>query len=142
MRAFSLAFLMSIGTAMAQTPPTIDMTQVLLDEKGKPIIDAFEGVPDTKDPTKMDCSKCSELTLGRAIEHALFTVGQSEANISGDQKFARAVLAERIVNDKAAHLTAAEITLIKREVGLLYNPLLIWRIFPLIDPNSKPGEVN
>lgn len=121
---------------------TIDMTHVMLDEQGKPAPDIMfkEPVsPGTPDPDPA-CSKCPRLTLGHAIAHALFaTFPQNPA--TPDQKWARAVLAERIKDDPHAALTAEEVTVIKKQMGEAYGGILLVQAFPMIDPNAKVPDI-
>jgi hypothetical protein len=149
-----LIFLLCIGTSIAQEPVkdpapidqgkhrvmgayTINMTQVLVDENGRPIKDEYMQEPD--DP---QCLKCRPLTLGAAVAHALFAALPSEKDVSGEQKFSRGTLALRIENDPTAKLTASEVTVIKDLVGKLYSSIIITRVFPLIDPNAGPPPVS
>lgn len=113
----------------------VDMTKPLLDEKGKPIADATQAEKD--DP---GCAHCPVFTVGAAISRALNTQFPDE-QITGDQKWSRSVLADRIKADKHATLTLKEAQLIETVVGKAYSGLVIKQIVPLIDPNHKPPEI-
>jgi hypothetical protein len=150
MKAYVLAgvlLLAGIQVGMAaDTPPprVIDMTVVLKDPQGKPIIDQLEGKADATKPGGIDCSACGNLTVGHAIANALFANLPSETNAQGvssvspEQKWARGALAERIKDDKTATLTASEIVVVKKLVGQVYGTNVIMQIFPLLDPSDKP----
>ena len=123
------------GTTMAARS-SVDMTAVLRDENGKPGRDYF-GQQLKPGET---CADCPPLTLGRAAAHALM------AQLAGDdkdfeQKWARAVLAERIKEDPHASLTAAETATIEKRLGEVYGGLVLYQAFPLLDPNRQPPPV-
>jgi hypothetical protein len=124
---------------LAQEAPkswTVDMTTVMLDDNGDPIKDQFDRKPD--DPS---CSKCRDLTLGNAIAHSLFIVGQDERDVTPEQKWAWAAYAEQIRTDKAASIDHAHGDLIYRRLGKMYSGLVLMRAMPLIDPNRKVPEI-
>jgi hypothetical protein len=128
------------AVAFADSGYTVDMTTVLHDESGKPIKDPSENVATVPgglvDP---DCSKCPPLTLGAAVASALFML---DRDASGADLWTRGALATRVRTEKAATLTAAEVTLIEKLLAKRYPaPIIIMQAFPLLDPNSKPGEV-
>jgi hypothetical protein len=133
------------SVAFADPGYTIDMTTVLHEESGKPIKDPSDntatvlgpdGKPALVDP---DCSKCPPLTLGSVCAVAL---GAADPSASGTDLWARGALAARIKTDKAATLTAAEVTLLEKLLPKRFPvPIVIMQAFPLLDPNSKPGEV-
>jgi hypothetical protein len=129
--------------ALAQQPPaaarphTIDMTAPLLDDRGKPGKDCAEPAPDGK-----ACAVSETLTLGVALSRLLFSVTDADRGLSGDQRWARGVLAAKIKDAKAVALTAEEVALIKRLVGQsTFSPLIVMQIFPALDPNDKPPPV-
>lgn len=111
----------------------IDMTAILLDDKGNPILDPFEADP--KDPQKI----LPPLTLGSAIAHALFAAFPDEQNLGWEAKFTRGMMAERLRNNPEVELTAEELTVIKRLLGKLYGVAIVMRAIPLLDPAAKPG---
>lgn len=150
-RSLALAMLfLAPSIAYAQPAPisrTIDMTAPLKDDHGKPMIDQLEAVPDAKDPAKADCSKCGPLTVGHAIAHALFAdlpqerTPQGYSTVTAEQRWARGALADRIKDDPKATLSAKEVTVIEKVVGEAYGTSIIMQVFPLLDPNAKPPEV-
>ncbi len=128
-----LALLALLAPAMAAT---IDMTVVLSDQDGKPIEDQF-----TRPEGDKDCSHCKPLTLGSAVAHSLFFVGADERDVTPEQKWAWAILADKVRNDKSTALTAAESDLIVRRLGKIYGGIVLMRAIPIIDPNRKPPEI-
>lgn len=117
---------------------TVDMTQVLLDDIGRPAADvsAREG----KEEDDPRCAKCPRLTLGRAVAQALFAAFPEDRD-QAEQKWARAALAQRIKADPKATLTAEEVAVIKRQLGRAFGGVLLMQAYPLLDPNAKPPEV-
>lgn len=120
----------------------VDMTNVLMGEDGRPARDVFAKGPvaqgkEDPDPT---CEKCPVLSLGLAVSHALFATFSQDSD-TPDQKWARAVLAQRIKSEKAAQLSAEEISVIKRQLGKTYGGVVLMQAFPMLDPNAKPPEV-
>lgn len=127
----ALALLSSV--ALADEPPkswTVDMTTVLTDENNRPIKDQLS-----------EASKMTDLTLGHAVAHALFFVGGEEKDVTPEQKWSWAVLADRIKDDAHAQITNTQGDLIYRRMGKLYNGVVLMRAMPLIDPNRKPPAI-
>lgn len=134
--AAALGLILLPLAAAAGGERTIDMTVALHDEFGRPAKDTLAAAKD--DP---DCARCPPLTLGRACAHALFAAYPDERELPADQKWARAVLAQRIENDKAARLDAEEIAAIKRLLGKAYGGVVLLQAYPLLDPNATPPAV-
>jgi hypothetical protein len=124
-----------MSPALADPVRTINMTQVLLNSQGEPARDPTGQTPD--DPS---CTKCRPLTVGRVVYMALAGNYEDEKNLSGDVRFDRAALGHRIAQDPAAVLDVDEITLIKRLIGRMFGAEIIWQIYPILDPNTKPGK--
>lgn len=125
----------------------INMTQIMLDDRGKPAPDlsAKEPLPrgpDGKEIVDPDptCNKCPRLTLGNAVAQSLFATFRDET-VDPQQKWARAVLAQRIRNEQKATLTAEEIAVVKRQIGKAFSGIILMQAYPLLDPNSKVPEV-
>lgn len=114
----------------------IDMTFVLHDEAGRPAKDTLMATPDDA-----ACTHCPALTLGRAVAHALFASFPDEREIGAEQKWARAVLAQRIRDDRAVRLDADEIAVVKRLLGKAYGGVVLMQAYPLLDPNARPPAV-
>lgn len=115
----------------------IDMTAVLHDETGRPGKDYFDHA--TLKPGEA-CTDCPPLTLGHAIAHALLSTLQGD-DASFEQKWARAVLAERIKDDPKATLSAAETGAIEKRLGQVYGPIVVYQAIPILDPARKPPEI-
>jgi hypothetical protein len=61
-----------------------------------------------------------------------------EKDLSGEQKWARGALAEKIENNPHATLDSNQIVLIEKLLGKLYNGMIVTRVYPLLDPNKEP----
>lgn len=89
-------------------------------------------------PTAPDAATLVEtapnLRLCDVISHTLLNSALAEeANLTGDEKMKRFMLAHRCMNEEAA-LTAEDVSLIKRLVGRTFNALLVGIVFSLLDP--------
>src|SRR5580698_10714579 len=116
-KGFLLAMLIIAAPASAQTKSQpIDMTVTLHDDNGHALKDPMDATPD--DPK---CTHCRDLTLGRAAAHALFGSYPDERNLSGDEKWARGLLAERMKDAPKAELSAEEVTLLKKLIAEMYG---------------------
>lgn len=120
--------------AFAADPRTIDMTTVIVDLRGKPIIDGGQATPE--DPR---CEKCEPLTLGVVVSTALLSERKDEPNLSSIEKGRRGLLAMRVADDKAAVLTSAQISEIIRLLNV-WAPLVVARVIPMLDPAVDIGR--
>ena len=77
------------------------------------------------------------LTLGRACAHALCATFEDERNLSGEEKFQRGMLAVEVRDNAAAELKAEKVTQLKKVLAKLYGPIVIYRAYPLLDPQEK-----
>jgi hypothetical protein len=136
---FLIALLALTSVAFAEEPKswTVDMTTVLTDENHHPIKDQLDRTD--SDPS---CSKCHDLTLGKAVAHALFFVGGDEKDVTPEQKWAWAAFADKIRDEKTASINNSQGDLIYKRLGKLYNGVVLMRAMPLIDPNRKPPSID
>lgn len=65
------------------------------------------------------------LTLGVAAVTALVASYPDEPNLTGEGKFKRWLLAERLANGGVIEVSAEEVTLIKQLIGRGYPPLVV-----------------
>lgn len=89
-------------------------------------------------PVKSEDKPPQEITLGFLIAKALWTVQLKDD--TGETKYKRGVLAERVSHGGVIDLSAEEIALIKKIVGEAYSPLVIRQVYDLVDPQpaAKP----
>lgn len=131
------AVLCAVSTAVLAEPPkfrTIDMTTVMTDLRGHPI-------PDMSQATAADpqCLKCDSMTLGFVVATGLLTPGEDDARLSAVEKAKRAALGLRLLDQRAAVLTATESAeILKAMRGL--PALYLLRAVPLIDPAADLGQ--
>lgn len=136
--AFSLSACALPEDARAADAPKIDFTQVLMNIEGKPFTYCAE-YKKAAPPAAPECKDERDMTLEQAALSALQTRFQDEQNLSGADQVRRVSLAIRIHQQKAVALTADDVKLIKdltAKVG--YNPVLVYRAYQLLDPNSIP----
>lgn len=107
----------------------IDFTKALHDLDGKPMRDEIAMAANGE--THIG------LTLGRAAAHALSASFEDERNLPGEQKFERGLLACKVRDDVAAELKSEQVALIKKVIAKLYGPLVVYRAYPLLDPQEK-----
>lgn len=122
------ALLLALSAAAPDGARTIDMTAVIVGTDGKPLLDTTKQMPD--DPK---CDKCGSLTLGSVVAAALLADRKDEPSITAVEKAKRGVLALRLLDDKAATLTATQIADITRLLSV-WPPLVVARALPLLDP--------
>ena len=79
----------------------------------------------------------SPLTLGKVLQDALIANNLPGDTASTDEKGNRFRLALKVHAGKDP-LTAEEVTLAKKVIGLAYGPLIIGRVTELLDPASIP----
>lgn len=120
----------------AHPPGEIDMTHVLVDDNGKPVIDLL--MRDQGDP---DCKLCGSLTLGAAIAHALTWTSEEDKNLTWEQRFARGFLAKKIRNDPKAKLSAGEVSVIERLLSRLYGAQILEQAISILDPGLQPPTI-
>lgn len=115
----------------------IDMTKLLLDQNERPIADSLAASPE--DPAD---TIHPSLTIGRAVFHALCANFPDEANLGWEVKLARGQLAYRIRDATDAEFSTEELVVVKRLVGRMFLPQLIYQLIPYLDPGSKPGPIS
>lgn len=104
----------------------IDFTKVLTAISGKPL-------------EKMEDDKKSDMTLGDAARTALLNlITQADQTISGNEKFKRHQLAEKIYGKtEPVELSIDEVKKIKDRIGEVCNPVVVGSAWKILDPASK-----
>lgn len=117
-----------ILAAAAMTPipaVAVDFKAPILSIDGKPIpVSAEDKTP---------------LTLGKIAQDALIAPTLPNDQPTPEEKGRRFWLAMKI-HDGATALTAEEVALIKKVVGLAYGPLVVGRVSEMLDPASVPKK--
>lgn len=107
---------------------TINFTQVIKDQDDQPLQDYIT--------MQTNGNKEITLTLGRAVSHSLMTQDQNE-QISAEDKFNRGMLAFKIRDCADCEVKAEDIVLMKKQLGKLYSPIVIYRAFPMLDSSEN-----
>lgn len=141
MRHFVLAVAVALSVASAALAEParpgvgIDLTAPILDEAGQPMRDCVQATADGK-----GCAKTEIVTVRRALTHALFTMTEQDRQASPDDRWKRGALGLRLEHETAYTPTVDEARVLKDCIGRLYPPLLVARLFSLLDPAAKPAQ--
>ena len=117
--------------------PVIDMTQVLHDRQGRPLIDNVA-------PVTSEESKPPELTLGRVVGMAMCADNGSPTDRAepARDKFVRCHDADFLEHNKTATLTPKQLKIIEDHISWTgVTTVVITAVFEAIDPDAgKPAE--
>jgi len=97
----------------------------------------LNGVP-IRATTKDRCEVCGhvteqeDLTIGAALVQALTATYRTE-QVDGVEKFKRYKLAIAIGDFEEAVLTAEDVVLLKRLIGMFYGPVIVGRVWELLE---------
>jgi len=80
------------------------------------------------------------LTLRLACTQALTMLRQQDQGLSGEEKFKRGLLAERIYTNDEIELEAEDISLLKKLIGETFNAIIILRTWRMLDPATKQND--
>lgn len=122
-RILALLFCLLATPALA-----IDFSAKLTDSDGQSVKVCVDPRP------AAECGKEVEMTLGVAVRNALYQSYPDERELSGDEKFKRAELAQALVGASEIKVKAEDISLMKKLVAKLYGPLIVYRAWQLLDP--------
>lgn len=131
------SMLLGLSTAYAEDTPTLDtfdFTKPLLNVVTKrPDIDPSLGSKDDQ-----TCAKCT-ITFGIILARCLVT----DSTVRPELRPAMWMLANRILDAKAAKLSQAEIELMKHcaETTTLMTPGAVGQVFLFFDPQYTPPEI-
>lgn len=76
------------------------------------------------------------LTLGSACVDALLGAYQDEAALPGEEKYRRFQLATKLSSSDEVDLTAEEIAQLKKLVGKAWSPLVVGRVYELLERDA------
>lgn len=76
------------------------------------------------------------LTLRSACVDALLGTYQDEASLSGEEKYRRFQLAAKLSGSDEVDLTAEEIAQLKKLVGRAWAPLVVGRVYELLERDA------
>lgn len=84
-------------------------------------------------PIKKGNANSDDATLGSVSINALLSLTDEDRKLDALKKFEMGKLAKRIYDGKEIDLKAEEITLIKKRIGMMYPPLVVFRAYELLD---------
>jgi len=107
----------------------INVTQQLTELDGTPMVTG-----------KQVCQMCGQVvsetepfTVRLAATRALSATFRDEQSLTGDEKWPRFHLALRITDEDEPDLKAEDIVLIKKVVGKMYGPVIVGRVWSILD---------
>ena len=107
----------------------IDVTQQIVGLDGTPIITG-----------RQVCQMCGQvvsekepMTVRLAATRALTAMFKDEQSLAGDKKVVRFHLALKITDEDEPELKAEDIVLIKTLVGKMYGPVIVGRMWAILD---------
>ncbi len=118
---YVLPFLFLASPAFA-----VDFSQPILNEEGRPVC---------QDEIKNNetCPADRIATLGRIVKIALMTSYPDEQNLSGEEKYKRAEIAQSITGSGDVKLKLEDRVLIKKLVGKLYGPMVVFAAWNMLE---------
>ena len=84
-----------------------------------------------------ECPADKVANLGRVVKTALYTIFPDEQQLSGEDKYKRAELAQALTGAKDIKPKAEEIALMKKLVAKLYGPIVVYQAWRELDPQEK-----
>jgi len=114
----------------------INVTQQLMQLDGTPM-----------ETGKEVCLACGQvlgesepMTVRLAATRALTPIYRDEPSLPGDEKVKRFHLALRLVDSDEPELQAKDIILIKDMVGKFHGPVVVGRVWEIIDPKAADDD--
>lgn len=108
----------------------IDVTRQIMDLDGTPMVTG-----------KRICQMCGQvasepepMTVCLAATRALTATFRDEQSLPGEEKITRFRLALKIMDANEPDLGAEEVVLVKKVVGKMYGPVVVGRVWAIIDP--------
>lgn len=112
----------------------IDFTRVLKTMDGATLTELAQ-LGDGKPPESVNA------TLGRIACNALVNSNQGERALPGDEQVKRFFLAQKVLGNAAAELSADEIVLIKDRIAKTYDKaLVVGQAWEMLDPEGTAAE--
>ena len=107
----------------------INVTQQLTELDGTPMVTG-----------KQMCQMCGQvvsetepMTVRLAATRSLTAIYRDEQNLPGDEKVTRFHLALKVTDEDEPDLKAEDIVLIKMVVGKMYGPVVVGRMWGILD---------
>lgn len=138
-------FLLLAVLLLAAPAVAADFTERLFDDDGCPLKNEFSTQRSSATVAKPECPRDPrfdvplprlDLTLGDLVYYSLsVTIPTEQPQPTGDEKFRRSELAERVRRAKDLALAPEEIILVKKVVGLIWPPSTVGLVYPRVDPS-------
>lgn len=103
----------------------LNFNTVLVDHEGKAITDSIAA--------QSNGGVTKDLTLGNAAIYALNSTFQDEQSLDSNEKFNRGRLAYDIYKTPELDLKAEDIAIVKKVIGKLFSPLVVFQAFNILD---------
>lgn len=127
----AVGLFIALSTPAIAAAAEIDFSVALAgeDPKGPPLNDC--AMP-------QDCEKEKPpLLLGKVARRALLATYPDEPNLSGEEKYKRGKLADRLWLNGKETLSVEDVALLKKLISKGYGPLIVTRALDLLDPPAK-----
>lgn len=116
----------------------INLSKQILSISGQPILSRGpqvfdQGRPVTDAAGNLAFGKGEPYTIGKICIEALTNTYQDETDLSGQEKFERWNLAQKLHGENQAEISVEEATLIKTLVGKGYGPVIVGPVYTAID---------
>jgi len=111
------------------------MASVNLDQ----VLTEFDGTTPLVDETQKGEGPVP-VVLNKVCFRALVSTYADERNVTGEDKYKRGKLAERVYNGGVVDLEAKEIELIKELVGKAYSPIIVGQAWDMLEGRISPPE--
>lgn len=90
---------------------------------------AWETTFTDADGKEVQKGKEGALTLKDMATTALHQMVQQDQQMDGEEKFKMGALAHKIISDPSGEFEVEEVALIKKRIGFLYGPLLVFQAY-------------
>jgi len=107
----------------------IDVTQQLVDLDGTPMITGKQMCPTCGQPI----GENEPMTIRVTAVKSLTAVFRDEQDLPGEEKVRRFHLALKITDESEPDLKAEDVVLIKKMVGKMYGPVVVGRVWAILD---------
>ena len=111
----------------------IDVTQQIMELDRTPMVTG-----------KQICQMCGQvvsepepMTVRLAATRSLTASFRDEQLLPGDEKIARFHLALKLTDEDEPDLKAEDIVLVKKVVGKMYGPVVVGRVWAILDPMEE-----
>lgn len=121
-----LCYVLPVLMLLATPAYAIDFSQPVIGDDGKPMCQ--EAVKDGE-----PCAPDRIATLGRVVKIALYASFPDEQSLSGEDKYKRAEIAQAITGASDVKLKQSDRELVKKLVGKLYGPLVVYAVWNMLE---------